>query len=113
MTREKLRLDIKQALVDTWLNAENGSLTAEQRTIAEQHVQRLANGVADAIDTYVAEELTRLRGFLTSPGAFVGHFYPTYNIDPEDPMLLAGRSSIEEIVTVDPGTIRDYTPSSG
>lgn len=115
MSREKLSQDIKRALVDTWLNAENGSLTEEQRTIAEQHVQRLANGMADAIDNYVAEELLRLKSALTSAGAFTGHFLPTYTaIDPENPAALSGNvSRIEEIVTIEPGEIQNYTPSSG
>jgi len=113
MTRQKLRNDIKQALVNTWLNA-GSTLTTEQRTLAEQQIQRLADGVADAVDSYVAEELGRLKSFLEQPGAYTGHFRPDYIFDAEDPRLLGGREAIpEQIVTIDPAAIRRYTPSSG
>lgn len=112
MTRQKLRNDIRLALRNTWLGPDT-TLTTEQRTVAEQQIQKLADGVADAVDSYVAEELGRLKGFLVGPGAYTGHFVPTYVLDAEDPRLLGGRTLTEEIVTIDPGSIRDYTPSSG
>lgn len=113
MTRQQLENDIKRALIDTWLSADNNTLTEAQRTIAEQHVQRLALGVANAVDAYVAMELMRLKEFLTASGAYTGHFIPTITYDPEDPLLGTGLGTREEIVTIDPGTIRTYTPSSG
>lgn len=112
MTREKLRNDIKRALLNTWLNVEGEtSLTAEQQQEAENQIQRLANGIADAVDGYVAEELHRMKNFLVQAGAYTGRTIPN-SIDPESQQAIVG-AQVEQIVSVEPGTIKNYTPSSG
>lgn len=112
MTREKLRSDIKTAIVDTWLGTDGGvTLTSEQRTIAEQQIQKLANGIADSVDTYVAEELHRLKEFLVQAGAYTGRTIPSL-MDPESQAATTGTLT-EQIVSVEPASIKNYTPSSG
>jgi hypothetical protein len=108
MTRERMKNDIRTALINTWLNVEGGtSLTAEQRREAENQIQRLAEGIANAVDNYVASELNRMKSFLMQPGAFTGRTVPILQSDQ------VTQQSSGTIVSIEPGSIRNYTPSSG
>lgn len=63
MSREQLKQQIKQVFA-----AEKNGTGDDP----DAQIDRIANGIANAVDAYMIEELNRLRAFLVSPGAYTG-----------------------------------------
>lgn len=63
MSKEQLKQQIKQVFAaEKDGNGEN----------PDAQIDRIANGIANAVDAYVVSELNRLKIFLITPGAYTG-----------------------------------------
>lgn len=107
--REKLKNDILRVLMNTWLSTDSTiGLVLEQQQEAENQLRKLANGIADAVEEYVVQELNRIKSFLIQPGAFTGKVLSdSIEIDS------SGSSLANKLVSIEPGSIKNYTPSGG
>jgi len=71
MSRMNLREEIRQVFLEEKKNGE-ANAGNDSSTDPNEQINRMADGLARAIDRHVEEEMTRLWVSLTFPGAYTG-----------------------------------------